>query len=119
MLPDYKPSKVYLGMSPLGACYGKCEAECAAAVIVWTCQVQGDEWSEFLPLRFMGEVLKQALDTNPIPEPVKSWNRNPFFRPDFELLVSGLYIERATIATEKGYLLLPKFFEPLSRWVIT
>lgn len=114
----YKPSRVYLSMPPLTACYGKSEAEHAAAIIVWVCQVEGDEWSEFLPLKFMGEVLDKALKSKPVPEPVCWWSTNPFFKPDFELLEKGGYIAKGEALGAKGYVLQEKFFEPLKRWLI-
>lgn len=116
LMPNFKPSQVYLGMPPLGACFNKCEAECAAAVLVWACQQLGDEWQR-LPVKTLGETLDVALKADPMPEPVKSWARNPFFRPDFDRLTADGFIERSEIEGEKGYVLTPAFFDRLTRWV--
>lgn len=117
MTPGFNTSQVVLGTPPLGACFNKCEAECAAALLVWACQQLGDKWQR-LPLRSIGEAMHVAMSAEPIPEPIKSWNRNPFFRPDFDLLTSGGFIEQSEVDGEKGYVLTPLFFERITRWIV-
>lgn len=113
---DFKPSQVVLTMPPLTACFGKTEAECAAAMLVWACQQLGDE-RQRLSLKVLGATLDAALKADPVPEPVRSWGRNPFFRPDFDRLTSDGYIDRSEIDGENGYVLTPRFFERLAKWV--
>lgn len=115
-LPAFKPSQVFLSTPPLGACFHKCEAECAAALLVWACQQLGDEW-QWLQLKKIGAAMDVAMKAEPMPDPIKSWARNPFFRPDFDRLAADGYIEQSEIEGEKGYALKPSFFERLTRWV--
>jgi len=112
----FKPSQVVLIVPPLCACFDKTEAECAAGLLVWASQQLGDEWQR-LPLKKLGEVLDVALKSEPVPEPIRSWGGNPFFRPDFDRLTTDGHIERSEIDGEKGYVLMPSFFERIARWV--
>lgn len=116
MSPEFKPSQVVLTMPPLTACFRKTEAECAAAILVWACQQLGDEW-QHLSCKTLSDTLGEALAANPVPEPVRTWGRNPFFRPDFARLTSDGFIEQSEIDGEKGYLMTPRFFEQLAPWV--
>lgn len=113
----FKPSQVYLGVPPLCACFEKTEAECAAGLLVWVSQQNGDKW-ERLPLKRLGELLDVALKSEPVPEPIRSWGSNPFFRPDFDRLTTDGYIERSEVDGEKGYILTARFFERITRWVM-
>jgi hypothetical protein len=74
-----KPSDIELFMPPLTACFKHSESECAAALLVWYMQNHGDEWQEVTP-RQLGAAMKDAEFEK---EPLKSWNKNPFFNPDF------------------------------------
>jgi hypothetical protein len=112
----FKPSQVHLGVPPLCACFGKTEAECAAALLVWASQQFGDEWQR-LPLKKIGEMLDVALKSDPVPEPIRWWATNPFFRPDFDLLTTDGFIKRSVVDDEKGYILTPSFFARIERWV--
>lgn len=112
----FKPSEVVLSMPPLTACFEKTEAECAAAMLVWALARSCDDWT-FIPLKQIGALLGAALDAAPVPEPIASWARNPFFNPDFERLSSNGYIAKQEIAGAKGYVFTEKGLERLARWV--
>ncbi|HEX6826593.1 MAG TPA: hypothetical protein VF077_09795 [Nitrospiraceae bacterium] len=86
-----KPSDIVLSMPPLTACFNKTEAECAAALMVWYCQTHGDEWQTITPKQ-VGQAMKEELAKDPIPEPIRSWNRNPFFRVDMRRLSADGFI---------------------------
>jgi hypothetical protein len=88
---DFKPSEVVLAMPPLTACFKKIEAEYAAALLVWYMSRTGDAWQSVTPQQ-LGNLMGSALDKLPIPEPVASWNRKPFFRPDFARLISDGFV---------------------------
>jgi hypothetical protein len=90
---DFKPSEVVLGMPPLTACFNKTEAECAAAMLVWYMSNTGDAWQS-VTLQKLAKLMRSALDEKPIPEPVASWNRNLFFRPDFARLISDGFVSK-------------------------
>lgn len=82
---DFTPSQVYLAAIPLCATMGRAESEFAAALIVRTCQLLGDEWRSVSP-RQIGEMLRDDLEAKR--EPMASLSHNPFFRPDVWELVS-------------------------------
>jgi hypothetical protein len=82
---DFTPADVFLNtVPPLLATMGKSEAEAAAAMLVRAMQVHGNVWAPMLP-RDMGLVLRADLGGKV--EPWSSLNRNPFFRPNFDLLI--------------------------------
>lgn len=83
-----KPSDIVLSMPPLTACFNKVEAECAAALLVWYCQRHGDEWQLVSPKQ-LGQSMTDEEFTK---EPLKSWNSNPFFRPDLRRLSDDGFI---------------------------
>ena len=92
---------------------GHAECEHAAALLVLTCETNGDAWGPVTP-RQVGEAIKAALDSGH--EPWGSLNRNPFFRPDFHELVAKGFA-RWTEAEGKGPIeLTPKGIEAMRRW---
>ncbi len=98
-----KPSDVILTTPPLIGTMGRSEREHAAALLVRCCQVNGDEWQAVSP-KMIGDVIESDIEAKT--EPVSSWNRNPFFRPDFpDLAKHGFAVmgdDRALSFTEKG-----------------
>jgi hypothetical protein len=111
--PTFKPSQVFLNaVPPLVGTMGKTEAEVAAALLVRACHVRGDAWA---PVRAeeMGRVLSADLEAKT--EPWASLDRNPFCKPNFDILVERGFAEfsdgrRVLALTEKG-------IEALRRWV--
>ncbi|MEM6988886.1 MAG: hypothetical protein AAF721_00270 [Myxococcota bacterium] len=63
--------------------FGRCEAEVAAAFLLWTLTSNGDEWRPVRP-KEIGEAIRELLDSEAEPPP---WMNNPFARPDFYELV--------------------------------
>lgn len=92
-----KPSDILL-LAPnlLSSTFKRAESEQAAAIIVRTCQVLGDEWKAVTPQE-IGKAMKDDLDNKT--EPFYSLSNNPFFRPDFHELVGKGF---ATCAFETG-----------------
>jgi len=82
---EFKPSDVVLTGVPLGGTLGRSEVEFAAAIIVRTCQANGDTWTP-VGRAEMAAVLHEDVETKR--EPVASWDRNPFLHPDFRDLVA-------------------------------
>lgn len=111
---DFKPSEVELTMPPLTACFGKTEAECAAAMLVWYMSKTSDTWCSVVSQQ-MGTLMKEALSQDPIPEPVRSWNRNPFFQPDFHRLIRDGYVIKSDTDQSLGF--TPSGRERLRSWV--
>lgn len=111
-LAGFHPSAVYLDSGPpLCATMGRSEREYAAALLVWACQQKGDRWrpvntTELEEMLFAARMLGR--------EPVSSWLRNPFMKPDMrELADHGFarWLDDHTIElTEAG-------IERLRRWV--
>lgn len=101
-MDNFKPSQVVLSTPPLTACFKKAEAECAAALLVWAMQKLGDTWQSLTP-RQLGALM---TDEEFLKEPLRSWNRNPFFRPDFPRLIADGFIteaaDKALTFTELG-----------------
>lgn len=85
---NFKPSDVDLRSSypPLVGSMGSTEAEIAAAMIVRTCQVNGDAWQD-VPAPMIGKVIKN--DIAAMIEPFHSLNGNPFCRPSIQRLVDS------------------------------
>jgi hypothetical protein len=87
-----KPSDISLRTSypPLVDTMGKSELEIAAAMLVRTCQLQGDEFAPKEP-RQIGEALKHDAESNPPIEPLASLARIPvaIVCPDFRGLVAA------------------------------
>jgi hypothetical protein len=81
MSSDFKPSDVDMCSSfpPLVGTMGSSEAECAAALVVRACQVQGDAWQD-IDVHTLRGVIRADLEAKR--NPVHSMNRNPFCRPD-------------------------------------
>ncbi len=87
MATSFKPSEVVLRLLPLIETIGKTEAEFAAAMIVRTCQVEGDYWQPVEP-KTIERVIKGDLDLKC--EPFYSNRGNPFLRPNiWELVKRG------------------------------
>lgn len=85
-MAEIKPSEVRLHVPPLVGTLGRSEYEHAAALIVRTCQVNGDAWAAVTPQQ-IGKAITEDLDGKV--EPLHSLNRNPFFRPDIRGLVAA------------------------------
>lgn len=111
MTIDFKPSDVTLGVPPLTATMGKTEIECAAALIVRTCQAQGDRWQP-VSWKMARETLTSDLEAGR--HPGAGWARNPFFRPDVAGLVAKGY---ATRGDGDDVELTAQGLEALRRWV--
>lgn len=90
--PEFLPSQVSLGGPlPLTDTMGRAERECAAAILVRTSQVKGDQWQFLLPA-VIGEVLKAEVAAGS--QPWERLNRNPYMpSPDFHELVDEGYAE--------------------------
>lgn len=105
-----KPLDVVLLTPPLVGTMERSEVEQAAALLVRTLQATTNTWRGLQP-KEIGEVI--AGDLHADCEPVTSWNRNPFIRPDFPALVElgfAKYSEDNAMAfTEKG-------LQALERW---
>lgn len=112
---DYDPADVVLGTPPLGATMQKCETECAAGVLVRILQVRGEGWGA-IRLKDMGRILDDQLNAQT--EPIASWGRNPFFRPDFQaLLKQGYAAEIGDTDDTRSVVFTDKGFEAMRRWV--
>jgi len=85
---SFRPSEVTLGVPPLVGTMDRAEREFAAALIVRACQVLGDVWQP-IEFRELGRVIEADIAEGR--EPIASLNRNPFFRPNFDLLADGKY----------------------------
>jgi len=79
----FKPSDVRLVGIPLTATFGKSEMEAAAAIIVRTCAVLGDEWRAVSV-----DEVKKVLALEEEGKPLFAFLRNPFWRPDVYQLVN-------------------------------
>ncbi len=114
---EFKPSQVFLNtVPPLTATMGKSEAEAAAAMLVRAMQVRGDAWAQVFP-KEIGEVLKADLDGKV--EPWASLNRNPFFRPDFDMLIERGFARWCGDESEgrrRAIEFTPAGIEKLRRW---
>ena len=88
---NFKPSQVTIKAPFFVSTFQRLEAEFAAALIVRTCHVLGDEWQAVTP-RQIGEVVKNDLDAKR--EPWKSIERHPFYaNPDFNTLLKNGWTE--------------------------
>ena len=91
MSTDYKPSQVVLReATPLIDTFEKAFAEQAGAMLVRACARNGDVW-QAVWAKDMGAAIK--LDVEEKIEPLFSCNTNPFFRPDFHLLIDKGFAE--------------------------
>lgn len=87
---------------PLGATLGRCEVEYAAALILLgLLHVLGRAWSESITESELGSALSEQFAAGI--EPVRSWGRNPFLRPDFDALVARGLAER--VDSPEGHVL--------------
>jgi hypothetical protein len=84
--------RFYREVVPLGATLGKCEIEYAAALVLFALHELGRDWTAAIAYTELGAVVGKALADDR--EPVRSWARNPFLRPDMRLLVTrGFAVE--------------------------
>lgn len=115
-MTEYLPSQVDLlgSYPPLVGTLKRTEREIAAALLVRTCQVNGDRWQPVVP-RMIGEMLKVDLDAGT--EPLASLNNNPFARPDFHELVAEGYATGDLTVGGSPIELTEKAFEAMRRWV--
>jgi len=108
-----KPSQIVLRVPPLTGTMKKTEREVAAALIVRACQVNGDEWKPVDPLE-LGLVI--TADINAGTEPLASLNRNPFCRPNFDLLADGTYARWTGEPRKSAIEFTPAGIEAMKRW---
>ena len=115
---QFTPNDVFLNtVPPLTATMGKAEAEAAAAMLVRAMQVRGNAWAVVFPKQ-IGEVLSADLDGKV--EPWASLNGNPFFRPDFDLLIAkgcARWVGDESEGRSRGIEFTPEGIEKLRRWV--
>lgn len=78
------PSSIRLTAIPLVDTFGSAGIEHAAALIVRTCHARGDRWQAVL-WEELDAVMRDDLQAGT--QPMASLLRNPFFSPDFDLLV--------------------------------
>lgn len=101
MSTDFLPRDIFINTTPpLTACFKKSEAECAAALLLWGMQCT-NSWEGLLPQ----ELGKLMTDEVMREEPLASWGRNPFFRPDFQQLVTDGFVletEKRLTFSDKG-----------------
>jgi hypothetical protein len=113
--PSFKPSEVFLNaIPPLTATMGRFEREFAAALLVRACQVDGDAWRGFTPAE-LGKVIARDLEAKV--EPMVSWNRNPFLRPDFRDLVAQGFAACTDLDNGAPVEFTERGLEALRRWV--
>lgn len=84
-----KPSEIVVQHTcPFLDTFGKSEFEVTVALLVMACGHHGDKFKALAPQQ-IGEALRAAVQH----EPWKSWNRNPFFRPNIRDLVEAGFAE--------------------------
>jgi len=110
-----KPSDIALFTPPLVGAFNKCEAECAAGLLVFALAKSGDIWKRISDER-MGVVIGEALLANE--DPIASWQRNPFFRVDFHRLEKDGFVERTLSADGDCMSFTTRGLERLKRWIV-
>jgi hypothetical protein len=81
---------------PLVGTLGKSGIECAAAALLFALHKLGREWSAPIAVSEIAQVLSAAIDAGE--EPVRTWSRNPFLRPDWGGLVArGFALREQTL----------------------
>jgi hypothetical protein len=70
---------------PLMATLGRCEVEFAAALILYGLHRLGRAWTEPVTAKDLGKTISDSAGAGL--EPIRSWMRNPFLRPDWDDLV--------------------------------
>lgn len=113
--PTFKPSDVVLTTPPLGGTMRKTEIETAAGLVVFALAHAGDTWRP-LPALELAAVLETAI-AQQCEEPLKSWARNPFMRPDFRGLIDAGFAVETGEAGAKVLELTDRAFEVMKRWV--
>lgn len=111
---EFRPSQVLLAGLPLCNTMGKAEIEFAAALIVRACQALGDVWQP-VTLEEVARVIKQDVDQ--AREPFTSLMRNPFFKPEFWLLVERGFAKWLGEPGESALELTEGGRHALRRWV--
>lgn len=110
-MADFRPSDVVLSVFPLGDTLGRFELECAAALVIWTLRRNGNGWR-----RVWHDEVEACLRADVLSgvEPVLSWCRNPFFRPD----LVGLHARHFAIVTDHAVELTELALLPIGqRWL--
>jgi hypothetical protein len=77
---------------PLKATLGRSELEYAAALILCALHRLGRAWTEPLSAKEIGATLSDAFNAGE--QPICSWARNPFLRPDWDGLVERGFAQR-------------------------
>lgn len=114
---DFKPSEVFVNtVPPLTGTMEHAECEHAAAILVDALAVKGDTWRE-ITIRDLGVFLDEALKAGR--EPWKSLNRNPFFRPVFQDLVSKGFAVESGLSGHPSFSVAftDKGIEAMRKWV--
>src|SRR5690606_37075798 len=83
--PGFDPNDVVLDTPPLTGTLDKVEIEFAAALMVQALKVLRLGWTP-ITARQLGAAIRSELNAGN--EPIATWNRNPFLRPDFPGLVA-------------------------------
>lgn len=77
---------------PLGGTLGSCEIEYAAALVLLVLHRLGRSWSESVTTNELCMLLSEQFGAGA--EPIRSWGRNPFLRPDWDGLVERGFAQR-------------------------
>lgn len=121
-MPDFKPSQVRLDIPPLVGTMGIAQCEHAACMLVRACQVSQDTWAAHTPRSLFSAI---EADVKAGGEPLRSLMRNPFFTPDFDVLVAdgfAVFTDSDTRFspiefTDKGFeALIPYVMRPDDDW---
>jgi hypothetical protein len=110
----FKPSSIVLSTPPLTGTMRKTEVECAAGLLVWALAQTGDTWRA-LPAKELGALVTSATQAKD--EPVASWARNPFMRPDFARLIELGFAERSGEAPNEAIAFTPAGLAAMRPWV--
>lgn len=103
---DFLPSQVVIKVPPLAGTMGRSEREYAAALIVRTCEANGDTW-QGVSWKMLQEVIKKdVIDKR---SPFCEMMGNPFLRPDVQDLAAcgfATLVDGVATLTEKGFVAL-------------
>lgn len=109
---SFKPSEVQLVGIPLTATFGRSEMEAAAAIIVRTCAVLGDEWRAVSV-----DEVKKVLQLEQAGDPLYPFLSNPFWNPDVSQLASAGFARWEGQPGSSPVGLTDAGIEKLRRWV--
>lgn len=114
---NFKPSQVMLYTPmPLVDTFKRAEHEIAAAIIVRTCQVNGDAWQSVTP-----SMIRKMLDDDTAAgtNPMASLQTNPFARPDMWGLINAGFAQDIGTPEERRIEFTPAGFARLEEkgWV--